>query len=325
MNDKPTSCIVVGAGISGLLAANILQKQGVAVTVVEKSRGVGGRMATRRMDDARFDHGAQYFTVKDRIFGGWVESWENAGLIVEWFQRFPMESSEVGHARYCGRNGMTDVPKALAKELNVERGTRVNRIHFENDYWEVFTDQETRYSADFLLLTAPAPQSLELLKASNIKVRASKLKILESIQYQKCIAVMALLDGPSGIPDMGCSKIENGPLNWIADNQIKGISPDVPAITAQSTHEFADAHWDLEDAEILELMLAAVRPRMDAGIRKATLHKWRYALPLSRFGQPYFFSRQHSLMLAGDAFGGPRVEGAALSGIEAAAHLIDFL
>lgn len=324
MSDQKKSCIVVGAGISGLLAANILQKQGVTVTVVDKSRGVGGRLATRRMGGARLDHGAQYFTVRDRIFGGWVESWENAGYLKEWFRRFQDESSETGHSRYCGRKGMTDVPKALAKELDVRTESRVTKIQFKDSHWYVSLESGDKLDAQFLLLTAPAPQSLELVKDSNIVLRRSKLDALEAIQYEKTISVMAVLKGPSGLPGKGCYKIKEPPLTWIADNQMKGIS-EVPAITANSTHEFAGEYWDAENEAILDPLVEAIRPHLQSEIEEVTFHKWRYALPRSPFEQPFFFSRRHALMLAGDAFGGPRVEGAALSGIEAAAHLIDFL
>lgn len=324
MSEPSPSCIIVGAGISGLLAGNILQKQGVRVTILDKSRGVGGRLATRRMDGARLDHGAQYFTVRDRIFGGWSEAWENSGLIKEWFRRFPEESSEAGHVRFCGRAGMTDVPKALASELDVRKQTRVVKIHYKDSHWYVTTEEGDKFDAEYLLLTAPAPQSLELVKSSNIVLRRSKLEALEKIQYEKTISVMAILDGPSGLQQPGCYKIGEPPLSWIADNQIKGIS-EVPAVTAHSTHAYASEHWDAYEEAILGPLVEALSGHVASKIEKASFHKWRYALPVSPFEAPFFFSRRHALMLAGDAFGGPRVEGAALSGIEAAAHLIDFL
>src|SRR3712207_9580914 len=73
------SCIVVGAGISGLLAARELQAEGWRVTVLDKGRGVGGRMATRRVGGGNFDHGAQFFTVRGGRFAGLVEGWAAGG------------------------------------------------------------------------------------------------------------------------------------------------------------------------------------------------------------------------------------------------------
>ena len=55
----PTSVAIVGAGLSGLSCAHALQAQGVKVTVFDKSRGVSGRMSTRRGDGWQADHGAR--------------------------------------------------------------------------------------------------------------------------------------------------------------------------------------------------------------------------------------------------------------------------
>jgi NADPH-dependent 2,4-dienoyl-CoA reductase/sulfur reductase-like enzyme len=81
-NRSQQTMAVVGAGISGLTCARTLADHGLPVTVFEKSRGVGGRMATRRSDNgAVFDHGAQYFTVRDQRFQNCVDSWQHAGLV----------------------------------------------------------------------------------------------------------------------------------------------------------------------------------------------------------------------------------------------------
>lgn len=325
MTNSKNTCIIVGAGIAGLLAGDILRRHGVKVTLLEKSRGVGGRMATRRVEDARFDHGAQYFTVRDQIFGGWADAWEHNGLIREWFRRFPEESSETGHSRYRGVQGMTDVPKALAANLDVRTQQRVARLRFHKSHWHVRTESGESFDGRFLILTAPAPQSLELVKDSNIVLRRSKLESLESITYEKTMAVMAILDGPSGLDAPGCRKIPGEPLSWVADNQMKGISKAVPAVTAHSTHGFAEDHWEDEKEAILAPLLEALAPLLASTVIKAELHKWRYAVARSPFDQPFFFSRRHSLLMAGDSFGEGRVEGAALSGIGAAAHLVDFL
>ena len=57
---------IIGAGIAGLTCAHMLKKYNPII--FEKSRGIGGRLATRYSDQYQFDHGAQYFTVKDKEF-----------------------------------------------------------------------------------------------------------------------------------------------------------------------------------------------------------------------------------------------------------------
>ena len=68
--------IVVGAGLSGLMAAQEIHNAGHEVIVFDKGRGVGGRLATRRIDAATLDHGAQFFTVRTNEFAAHVDKWE---------------------------------------------------------------------------------------------------------------------------------------------------------------------------------------------------------------------------------------------------------
>jgi renalase len=121
--------VIVGAGIAGLSAAGELVANGRRVVVLEKSRGVGGRMATRRVGDANCDHGAQFFTVRGPAFGGMVAEAREAGSVAKWCEGFSRSASvdaavtpaTDGHARWRGASGMTDLPKRLAAQLPPDR------------------------------------------------------------------------------------------------------------------------------------------------------------------------------------------------------------
>ncbi len=280
-------------------------------------------MATRRIEGEHVDHGAQYFTVKDNIFAGWVEAWENEGIIKEWFSRLAEESSELGHPRFCCRRGMTQLAKHLAEGVDVELEQKVTKIHYKGGHWFVHTESGNAFDADYLLLTSPAPQAVDLIKSSNIILRKQKLEALEAIEYDPCLTVLAVLDGPSGLRNQGGIKIHEAPLSWLGDNRMKGISGKSHIVTIHSDHAFAKAHFDDDAEAVTAVMVEAARKYLKSNIVKTVYHRWRYALPKSPFESAHFFSRRHSLVVAGDAFGGGRVESAALSGIEAAAHLVD--
>jgi len=79
--------LIIGAGISGLMAGKILSQAGIDNLTLEKSSGVGGRMATRRFKGGVFDHGAQFFTVREREFQKWVTGWQKGDVVREWFGR----------------------------------------------------------------------------------------------------------------------------------------------------------------------------------------------------------------------------------------------
>jgi predicted NAD/FAD-dependent oxidoreductase len=123
-NRSQPTVAVVGAGISGLTCARTLADYGLPVTVFEKSRGVGGRMATRRSDNvAAFDHGAQYFTVRDERFQNCVDSWQHAGLVQRWTGRIvslhdqDTEQDKSSTARFVACPGMNAICRHLAERL----------------------------------------------------------------------------------------------------------------------------------------------------------------------------------------------------------------
>ena len=131
-NRSQPTVAVVGAGISGLTCARTLADHGLPVTVFEKSRGVGGHMATRRSDNgAAFDHGAQYFTVRDKRFQNCVDSWQHAGLVQRWNGRIVSrhdqntEQDKSSTARFVACPGMNAICRHLAENLDIRTNTRV--------------------------------------------------------------------------------------------------------------------------------------------------------------------------------------------------------
>lgn len=316
MDVQGKQVLVVGAGIAGLLCATILRRRGASVRVVEKGRGFGGRMATRRMAGARLDHGAQFFTVRTPEFAPWVEEWLGRGWIREWFRQAPWDSHPAGHPRYCGINGMTDVAKGLAGDLEVVRSTRIESARWSPEGWVCADDEGGEHGADVLVLTAPVPQSVAILEGSGIRLPADDWERMRAVDYEPCLTALLILDGPSGLPEPGGVKPAEGPVAWLGDNSRKGISPDVSAVTVHSTPAFAREHWDSADEVRLPLLLEAASEHLSAGIGEASTHRWRFNVPLSEPWEPgFYWSEEFFLGLAGDGFGGPRVEGSAVSGI----------
>jgi renalase len=322
--------IVIGAGISGLLAATRLKEAGKSVIVLEKGRGFGGRMATRRHEVGAFDHGAQFFTAKSPEFQALVKAWEAQGLVKPWFYGETGESAGVepiaGHPRYCGVQGMTTVPKSLGAALDVRCSTLAEKVAWESAAgWTVFCAEKVVYRSKNLILTAPVPQSLALLDSSSIPGLEDYRALLASVRYTKCITVMVQPEKASisEMPLSGALKIAAAePLEWIGDNSTKGLSRS-PAYTLQSGPDFGEKHWDSPDAvRIPPLLEAASRYTGKLDPETATAHRWGFSKPLNPLGERCLHLPEAGLCLAGDAFGGPRVEGAALSGLAAAKALL---
>jgi renalase len=329
VSENQKSCIVVGAGISGLLAASALQREGWDVTVLDKGRGVGGRMATRRVGEGTFDHGAQFFTVRGERFAGLVEGWLGAGVATEWARGFADaygRPNEDGHPRYRGAEGMTSIPKYISRGLDVRTGERALRVDDGDDGWEVVCESGLRVAGDALVLGAPVPQALDLTSSGSYTLPDGARRQLEAVSYDPCVALMALLEGPTSVPEPGGMQIKGEPLDWIGDNKRKGIS-EAPCITVHAGPDWSRSHFEDGESEVVDSMISLAGDRLGADLASAvvetSLARWRYSWVTNPHPEPCLVaSETPPLLFCGDAFGQPKVEGAALSGFAAADHLL---
>lgn len=320
-----TTCLIIGAGICGLIAADALHRAGMKVVVLDKGRGVGGRLATRRIQNGVFDHGAQYFTVRDPKFHALVEEWLAAGIVEEWSRNFPTSTGPCGdesEPRYHGIGGMTSIAKHLARNIDVRLNEQVRKLAAHYGLWHVETESGALYQADAIILTPPVPQSLELIKRSGIPIPIKEKRMLESVTYIPCLGVLALLDGASKVPSPGGLWLYEGPVLWIGDNQQKGVSK-APAVTIHANPAFSRTYWDADDAAIAQELVAQSATWIGANVIETEVKRWRYSAPDAFVPEPCLaLSEPAPLLFAGDAFVSPCVEGAVLSGIAAAEHLL---
>lgn len=313
MHSSPLTA-VIGAGISGLLVARALHSAGEHVALIEKSRGPGGRMATKRVGDVSFDQGAQYFTARDPEFLAQVELWRHAGWITNW--------PGGAHRRLIGRPAMTAVAKGLVSGLDQRREHKVTALRRTTEgTWELLIDQQPALVASRVLLTCPVPQALALLDAGGVMLPDGIRPALDRLTYHPCLALLAVLAGPSALPLEGLALTE-GPVRWLADNVKKGIAHGVPAaVTIHAAPDFSAANYTTSEAEVAALLLPAVAAHLGAPVTSTTLHRWKFSEPKATHPERCVWLPELGLGFAGDAFGGPKVEGAALSGLALARAL----
>jgi renalase len=325
-----SSCLVIGGGISGLIAATVLQRHNIHVTVVDKGKGIGGRMATRRIrhpecGEGVFDYGAQYFTVTDSKFQSWVNTWIQEGVVREWTRDYLSHNQHLGNSEvyYRGVNSNRSIAQHLAQNLNVYTNTKVVSFEWQGDRWQVKTENNETFSADVLLLTPPIPQTLELLERSQIQLAPQSRHRLEQVVYHRCIAVLALLEQPSMIPNPGGIKLDGEPLSWIACNYKKGISPQGNAVTLHASSKFSETNWEMDNLAIANQLLEAASEWLGSQVIEFQVHRWRFSQPQTVYGEPLFaLTKPGLLVMSGDGFIQPNVEGAALSGLAAADYLL---
>lgn len=311
--------IVIGAGISGIMAARELNASGHQVILLDKGRGVGGRMATRRFDGGVFDHGAQFFTATSPEFLASLQSLLDTGQLEPWFVGAPGKAAEGDlRPRYRGTPGMTAVPKKLVEGLDLRLSTEVELVSRDATTWTVQLVSGEKLESEWLVMTSPAEQSLNLLSKGGVTLPASLKQQLECIGYEPCFAVLATLEGPSGVPEPGAVHPDSAEIYWISDNFRKGISPETHCITLHSTGAWAACHYHDDSDAVARELLALAAPIVGQATRRFEVRRWRYAKAVQVLDVECVLEPELQLVLAGDGFLGARVEAAALSGLAAA-------
>lgn len=324
VSESRPSVAIVGAGIAGLTCARQLMDVGLEVTVFEKSRGVGGRMATRRTDsEARFDHGAQYFTVRDERFREAVDDWVRAGVVALWDGRIctlnhglatPKDRQK---ERFVGTPGMNGVCRHLADGVEIELRVRVDSVTPTAGGWRIVDDIGTDWGVfDYFLTTAPAPQSADLLAET-----PHLQHVARSVPMQGCWAVMLALENPLDV-DFDGAFVEDSPLSWLARNSAKPQRSSAPDCwVLHASPEWTTSHLEHTPEQVEPLLLEAFWEATGHHVVNAnfcSVHRWRYAIPPQPLARTYLFDPDAHIGAAGDWCNGPRIEGAFLSGSELA-------
>ncbi len=303
--------IIIGAGVSGLTLANKLISSGRRVLVIEKSKGVGGRLATRRTEQATFDHGAQFLKIYDKS--------PAPSPLDLWFKK--------GNADYyVSPSGMTSWAKNLAANVTVHQGERVERIQESSGLVTLTTDLQKNYSAKKVYLTAPLPQALELLDHSGI-IYAEDLR---KIRFAKALVGLFEMDASSSSLDDFCYEQDiNDTLFSVSNQQSKKVSK-TSAFTVVMTPSFSEDRFADQEEEVLaditvqfKNFIQSKYPKRTPAISFQQLKKWRYSHPLKIYSEKYALAGTHDkVVLLGDAFAGAHIQGALTSALAVAQNEI---
>ena len=306
---------VIGAGLAGLVVARTLA-QSHDVVVFEKSRGAGGRMATRRAGIFQFDHGAQFFTAQTPAFGAFLEPLIEAGIVADWPARFAeLRRGQVAgsrqwdneHPHYVGVPGMNAIGKALASRLDVRLDTAVTSLKRTGKRWRLVGDGQSPLGEfDWVIVTAPAAQAADLLASTSIASAA------ERVRMQACFALMLGFDEAVDLP-WQAALVHDADISWISVNSSKPGRTPASSLIVHSTNAWADAHADDDTEAVRRHLLDEFREV--TGIDGASapfidVHRWRYANVDPQEGDLYVLDPDKQLAACGDWFVRGRVEGA---------------
>ena len=313
---------VVGAGIAGLACARVLGDAGHDVRIFEKSRGVGGRMATRRTDHGTFDHGAQYFTARAPQFRRLVEGWLAAGIVAPYTGRIVLLQSGVTTAlshdetRYVATPGMTAPCRALAKELDVLFECTVTAVTPGDDGWRVSWDEGGESAFDAVALAVPATQALPLCSA----VPALGARVAQG-GHAPCWAVLVRYDDALPL-DFDAAFVAGASIGWVMRDASRPGRASGERWVLHATAEWSKANLEADAASIAPRVVDAFHAAAGINARavEARAHRWRYALsPGLQAG--CLWNAEHRIGSCGDWCADGRIEGAYLSGLALAAEL----
>ena len=323
---------IVGAGIAGVTCGGQLHATGAHVSLYEKSRGAGGRMATRRTADGlRFDHGAQYFTLRDRRFLAAAEVWKQTGLIAPWPGTIVEISSagtidKTNDQRFVAVPAMNALCKHLAEGLTMHTQAHVGRLERHEKRWELFsTEGDSLGTADWVISSAPAGQTAALMRPSQGIVQAASVA-----EMLPCWGVMIAPTEPLDAAAFDGAFVNTGPLRWVARNSSKpGREAGQETWVLHASAEWSNTHWEKPPEWIAQNLWETFCQLLELDYPSKTAfqtaHRWRYALVDSAFSERFVIDPQLQLAACGDWCGGPRVEGAYLSGLEVAEQLLQTL
>ena len=177
-------------------------------------------------------------------------------------------------------------------------------------------------------MTPPVPQTLAILDEGATILKDDDYAALARITYAECLAGMFWIDGRVTLPAPGAIQRRNHNIAWIGDNKQKGISPAATVVTVQAGEQYSRQMWNAPDDRILSAFKTDLQLYIDesAIVREEELKRWRYSRPLVTHPDPYLLADfMVPILFSGDAFGGPRVEGAYLSGVATGQKVVELM
>lgn len=310
--DEVGRIAIIGAGMAGLACARRLTEAGLAPVVLDKGRGIGGRLATRREGPGiQFDHGAQFVTARGDGFAAVLAGMQEAGAAARWD-----DGAEVPHV--VGTPGMSAMAKHLARGLDVRQAAEVSALVRADDGWDLVVGTAIE-RFDRVVVTAPAPQVAALLGAGHPLAAE-----LAPVRLEPCLTLMAALDPASPRP-FATRSDDADPLAWIAHDGGKPGRAGTACWVAQAGPAWSARHLELDRESIAALMLPMLCDRLGVSpgaVRHAAAHRWRYARVSVPLGRPFARDAAGTLYAGGDWCLGPRVEAAWTSGDAIARELL---
>ncbi len=333
---------IVGAGMAAIACARTLVQAGHRVTLLEKSHSVGGRMATRDSAFGSFDHGAQYFTVRDQRFARALQTtpevckpWSaNTIRVLDAQGRVATVDKPASESHWVPKPNMRSLLQRWAEPIaaHIEFNTKVTAIAPDTIHpgqWQLHTtgaqdSTHVFFGFDAVVLAIPSPQAQALLQTC--AAAQSLLAALTPVTVAPCWTLMlafpqAVQPGLTTLgPQWNAARSTHHRIAWLARESSKPGRTMVERWTVQASPEWSDEHVQDDPARVEGKLLKAFSEITGIRAEPAYMeaHLWRYAKTMQSLGEPHLWDAKAGLGVCGDWCLGNRVEDAFLSGLEMA-------
>ena len=330
--ENSTEIVIIGSGLAGLAAGQLLREAGHNALILDKGRRAGGRMSTRRADGFLFNHGAQFVTARSAAFSAVCTNAVQAGQLAKW----PLAGREDA---FSGTPAMRGLAEFMAEGLTIRQQAEVKNITRvkpipgpHNGPLVLQLADGTVIICRHLIVTCPAPQTSRLLREAAPKLSACADQVI----YAPCWAVMAGFPAPIDLPRTLIQTPEE-PISWATYEPFRPGASQTAALTLHATADFSKTHLEAEPTDICDQLLASFSEQQNIPFPHpsySAAHRWRYAKVEQACPQDELFhiaDTDSSIFVAGDwhpaqgddgRFGkGARAEDAFLSGLRAAKQL----
>lgn len=337
---------IIGAGISGLTAGRLLARAGHEVTIIEKSKGYGGRMATRyagKAQNTKLDHGIPCFHAHSLEFRSFVAELIENNLVTLWGDNFGyyreggfQKTNPTGEneAFYTAPRGMNSIGKYLARWVDVKRDTKAGGLTYigggrkKKRAWMINLTGADTFEADAVIIATPAPQAYGVLQTARDETDTLKIiRVIDDIHYESAYTVMAGY-GDRTPPEWDGIICRDSNIEFISNESTKREKDQECSFVIHSTPGFAIQHRDSDHESITKALLnetGKIAGAWCAAPAWQQLHYWHYKQAINSIPDPYLEleNTDGPLALVGDYLGGNTIDHAYQSGYKLARHWIE--
>jgi renalase len=312
---------IIGAGFSGLVLANELKtNRNFEITFFEKSRGIGGRMATRYNEKWEFDHGTPFFEAKNSQFVNFLQPLIQSDIIAKW--RPKITNNSMIHINddieyYIGTPKINSLPKALSNGFNIQFETKITKMERQENKWHLTDDQSRKYGGfDFIITSTPPAQTYDILPDS-----CSYKGTLPT--YEMLPQFVCLFGFDELKTNFDIMQVQNSKIETIVLNHTKNGRSSKPSVVVYSSVKWSEENVNMDKNEVGRELLSELEHLLNTTPQMIQTHRWLYSRPKAKSDLLTLVDHNLNIFSCGDWLSTGTIEGAFLSGIKTINHILE--